>query len=98
MQETQVRSLILEKSTCHGAAKPALCNYWSWHTLEPVLCKKRTDCSEKPPLAATRGSLCAAMKIQYNQKKEEEINNFKKRNMYSERTANPFTETAVPWE
>ncbi|KAB0359713.1 hypothetical protein FD754_003869 [Muntiacus muntjak] len=33
------------------------------HTLEPVLCNKRSHCNEKLPLAATRGSLCAAMKI-----------------------------------
>ena len=34
-----------------------------------VLCNRRSRCNEKPPLAATRGSLCAAMKIQCNQKK-----------------------------
>ena len=64
MQETWVRSLIWEDSTCHVATKPVL-NYRSPSALEPVLRKKRSHCSERskhsnsatreqPPLATTR--------------------------------------------
>ena len=35
MQETQVRSLVWEDSTCHRATKPPCCNYWT-HALEPM--------------------------------------------------------------
>ena len=37
MQETQVRSLVWEDSTCHHAAKPACHNYWAC-ALEPENC------------------------------------------------------------
>ena len=37
-----------EDSTCHGATKPMHHNYWSPHTLEPVLCNKGSRCLEKP--------------------------------------------------
>ena len=33
-QETQVRSLVQEDSTCHGAIKPMHHNYWSPRTLQ----------------------------------------------------------------
>ena len=35
MQETQVRSLVREDPTCHGATEPMSHNYWAC-TLEPV--------------------------------------------------------------
>ena len=48
MQETWARSLVREDSTCHGATKPACHNCWSLLTLGPLLCHKRSHCSEKP--------------------------------------------------
>ena len=60
MQETQVRSLIQEDPTCHGATKPVHHNYWAcalepgnwnyWnpHALEPLLHKKISHHKEKP--------------------------------------------------
>ena len=53
MQETPVQSLVQEDPMCHGAAKPTLPDYGSPCTLEPVLNKKRSHCSEKPLLATT---------------------------------------------
>ena len=59
MQETQVWSLVREDPTCRGATKPVghnywacaresrTCNCWSLNILEPVLCKKRSQHSEK---------------------------------------------------
>ena len=62
MQETRVWLLIQEDPRCRGAAKPAHRNYWSPHTLEPVIRSKRSLYNEKPaqhkeewpPLATTR--------------------------------------------
>jgi len=55
MQGTQVRSLVQEDSTCHGATKPVWHNYWACTLqilksacLEPVLCSKRSPRNEKP--------------------------------------------------
>ena len=36
MKETWVLSLLQEDSTCYGAPKPKLCNYWA-HALEPTV-------------------------------------------------------------
>ena len=55
MQGTQVRALVQEDPTCHGATKPTLRNYCA-HVLqllkpmllEPVLCNKRNHHNEKP--------------------------------------------------
>ena len=52
-QGTSVKSLDREGSTCHGATKPTCCNCWA-HTLEPVLCNKRSHRDEKPVHPATR--------------------------------------------
>ena len=35
MQGTQVRALVPEDPTCHGATKPVRCNYWTC-ALEPA--------------------------------------------------------------
>ena len=35
MQETRVRALVREDTTCHGATKPVCHNYWAC-TLEPA--------------------------------------------------------------
>ena len=55
MQGTQVWSLVLEDPTCRGATKPVCHNYWACMPqllkpmcLEPVLCKERSHCNEKP--------------------------------------------------
>ena len=48
MQGTLVWSLVLEDSTLHWATKPVDHNYWSPHTLETMLCNKRSHCNEKP--------------------------------------------------
>ena len=62
MQGTQVRALVWEDPTCHGATKPVRHNYWahkpqllSPHAtttepahLEPVLHKERRHRNEKP--------------------------------------------------
>ena len=65
MLGTWVWSMVSEDLTCHGATKPVEHKYWacalehmSWncwssHTLEPVLCNRRSHCSEK---FATRSS------------------------------------------
>ena len=45
MQGTLVRSLVLEDSTCPGAAKPWCHNYWKPYALEPVLWNKRSYCN-----------------------------------------------------
>ena len=59
MQGTQVKSLVLEDSTCHGATKP-ISQLLSPHSracasqllkpewLELVLCNKRSHYNEKP--------------------------------------------------
>ena len=47
-------------------------------TAEPALCRKRSYHHEKPPLATTRESLCAARKIQRGQKLMNERTFFKK--------------------
>ena len=77
MQGIQVRSLVQEDSTCHGATKPVRHNYRARFALEPVL-RKRSHGNEKPmrhslqragPAHHTRESLDAAMKTQHGQKK-----------------------------
>jgi len=46
-QGTKVQSLGWKTSTHHGTMRPTCCNYWAC-TLEPMLCKKRSHCDEKP--------------------------------------------------
>ena len=46
MQETQVRSLVREDPTCHGATKPVYCHCWA-RALEPVLCTRGSHRNEK---------------------------------------------------
>ena len=65
MQETWVRSLVLEDPTCLGATKPVYHSYWAcaleprshnfWSLcgLEPMFCNKRSHCTATT-LAATR--------------------------------------------
>ena len=55
MQETWVRSLVQEDPTRLRATKPvcttaepACCHYWNPHTLEPVLCNRRSHSNETP--------------------------------------------------
>ena len=48
MQGTQAQPLVLEDPTHSGATKPVPHNYLA-HTLEPVLCNKRSHHNEKPP-------------------------------------------------
>ena len=47
LERIQVRSLVREDSTCHGAMKPVGHNYRARFALEPVLCK-RSHGNEKP--------------------------------------------------
>ena len=47
-QGTQVQFLVQVDLTCHRAAKPTHTNYWSPHTLEPMLCNRRSHHHEKP--------------------------------------------------
>ena len=59
MQRTRVQSLVWEDLTCLRATKhmhhnywacalePGIHNYWSPHTLDPMLCNKRSHCNEK---------------------------------------------------
>ena len=47
MKGTWVRSLVWEDSTCHQATEQGYHNYWSLRS-RPVLCNKRSHCSEKP--------------------------------------------------
>ena len=76
MQGTRVWALVREDPTCRGATKPVCHNYWAC-ALEP----KCHNYWEKPlqweahklqwrvaPLAATRESLCTAMKTEHSQK------------------------------
>ena len=55
LQGTQVRSLVQEDSTCHGATKPMCHNYWSPCALETAAQqeKPQQEASEKPLLTAT---------------------------------------------
>ena len=48
MQGTWIRSLVQDDFTCHSATKPAGCNKWSPHSLEPELHKKGSHWNEKP--------------------------------------------------
>ena len=48
MQGTQVQTLLQNDPMCHVATITLSHNYWSLHTLEPVLCNKRSHCNEKP--------------------------------------------------
>ena len=48
LEGTQVQSLVREDSTCCRAAKSMHHNYGSLHTLEPMLCNRRSHNSEKP--------------------------------------------------
>ena len=41
--------------------------------LEPMLCKERSHCSEKPPLTMCRESPCAATEIHQSQKKKKNL-------------------------
>ena len=81
-QGIQVRSLVQEDSTCHGATKLVWHSYWACKLqilksmcLEPVICNKRRHRNEKPmhcnqkysPLSATRESLHKAMNTQHSQ-------------------------------
>ena len=75
MQETGVRSLVLEDPTCQGAAKPMCHSYWSLSALGPMLGNKRGYQWEdwiarksSPPLTATGESLCMAVKIHHSLK------------------------------
>ena len=61
-----VQSLFQENPTCHGATEPTDHNYWSPHALEPVLCNKRSQHSEKLLLSTTRESPCTAVKTQHS--------------------------------
>ena len=47
MQRTRVQSLVWEDLTCLRATKHMHHNYWSPHTLDPMLCNKRSHCNEK---------------------------------------------------
>ena len=47
MQGPWVWSVVQEDPTCRGMTKPVCHNYWSPHTLEPLL-HKRSLCDEKP--------------------------------------------------
>ena len=74
IQGTQFGSLVQEDSTCYGATNPV--HHMKPVRLEPVLCNKRSHCSEKPvhcnaeypPLTTTRESPRTAVKTQCNQK------------------------------
>ena len=55
MQGTQVRSMVQEDSTCHGAMKPGYHDYWACVlqllkavSLEPVFRHRITHHNEKP--------------------------------------------------
>ena len=48
VQGPWVQFLMQEDPTCLRAAKPLHHNYWSPCAPEPVLCKKRSHCNEKP--------------------------------------------------
>ena len=69
--------MILEDSTCQGAAKP-LCHNYGAHTLESMLHNKRSHRNEKPthpnkesPLLAATGESNETMKTQCGQKKKK---------------------------
>jgi len=47
MQETQVRSLAGEDSTCLRATKP-VCHNYPPCALGPMLCNRKSHCNEKP--------------------------------------------------
>ena len=78
MQETQVKPLVREKPTCHGATKPVHESYLDCaleHTsrsyeslcnLEPVLSKERSHRNEKPARRSWRVA-CAAMETRHSQ-------------------------------
>ena len=79
MQGTQVRALVREDFTCHGATRPVCHNFWAC-ALQPKHCNYWSPhawslCSEIPetttmrsPRTATRESPHAAAKAQSNQK------------------------------
>ena len=56
MQVAWIRSLVQEDSIYWGATKPMCHNYWSLHTLEPVLCNKRSHYNGKPAHRSWRGA------------------------------------------
>ena len=74
MQGTWVQYLVWDDPTCGKATKPVSHNYWA-STLEPMLCNKRSQRSEKPtwqnqkvaPLTTASGSPLAATKTQCSQ-------------------------------
>ena len=58
-----------------ATTEPTCCSYWNLCALEPVLCNKRSHCSEKPPHHAQRAAphhsqrrARAAVKTQHSQK------------------------------
>ena len=68
MQGTQVRSLVREDSTWHGASGPLCCNDKA-HALEPVRSEAHTlQLQSNPLLATTAESLCAVTKIHFLKK------------------------------
>ena len=82
MQETQVRSLILEDPICHGATEPVFDNYWAcalkpgscnyWACVPYSLCSTREDPAMRSP-SATSGEwppllLAREKPTQHNQK------------------------------
>ena len=58
MQETWLRSLIREDSTCPGAIKPVPHNYWAC-ALEPVLCNKRSHYTVRSLSMAMKSNPCS---------------------------------------
>ena len=82
MQETQVRSLILEDPICHGTTEPVFDNYWAcalkpgscnyWACVPYSLCSTREDPAMRSP-SATSGEwppllLAREKPTQHNQK------------------------------
>ena len=76
MQGTQVRSLVLEDSSCCGTKKSMSCNYWA-HTPQQLKPSHARDCApqqEKPlqwnPHTTTRENPRAATNTQHSQEKK----------------------------
>ena len=86
IQGTHVPSLVQEYSTCRGAAKPVhhdywasslepvSGNFWSLHTLEPVLCNKRSPCNEKPMYHNEDPCSQIINKLNYINKRSDKVN------------------------
>ena len=62
------------------ATRPMRHNYWSPHSLEPVLCKRRSYCNAKPTHSCSlqREKVCTATKTQHSQKDINWLNFLKK--------------------